>query len=77
MRGIVTRNSLGLFHHCLATFPITRGRHFLVLDDGEGVPRETPAGRFRYVATHVCDSVMRRLKAEGTSGLPASSASPC
>jgi hypothetical protein len=50
MRGIVTRNSLGLFHHCLATFPITRGRehrrHFLVLDDGEGVPRETPAGRF-------------------------------
>ena len=34
------------------------------------MPRDN-AGRpdFRYVATHVCDSVKRRLKAEGTSGL--------
>ena len=31
--------------------------------DGEGRPD------FRYVATHICDSVKRRLKAEGTSGL--------
>ena len=39
-------------------------------DDGEGVPRDN-AGRpdFRYVATHVCDPVKRRLKADGTSGL--------
>jgi hypothetical protein len=48
MRGTVTRNSHGLFHYCLAAFPITRGRehrgHFLVLDDGEGVPRDN-AGR--------------------------------
>ena len=58
-----------------STVTITRGRehrrHFLsIRDDGEGVPRDN-AGRpdFRYVATHVCDSVKRRLKAEGTSGL--------
>jgi Histidine kinase-, DNA gyrase B-, and HSP90-like ATPase len=43
------------------------GRHFLsVRDDGEGVPRDGE-GRpdFRYVATHICDSVKRRLKADG------------
>jgi len=57
------------------TVTITRGRehgrHFLVIrDDGEGVPRDAE-GRpdFRYVATHICDSVKRRLKGEGTSGL--------
>src|SRR5437763_7175903 len=57
------------------TVTITRGRehrrHFLsIRDDGEGVPRDN-AGRpdFRYVATHICDSVKRRLKANGTSGL--------
>ena len=45
---------------------ITRGRehrrHFLsIRDDGEGEPRDN-AGRpdFRYVATHICDSVKRR-----------------
>src|SRR5690349_23541656 len=41
------------------------GRHFLsVRDDGEGVPRDGE-GRpdFRYVATHICDSIKRRLKA--------------
>jgi hypothetical protein len=57
------------------TVTITRGRehgrHFLAIrDDGEGVPRDGE-GRpdFRYVATHICDSVKRRLKADGTSGL--------
>jgi hypothetical protein len=57
------------------TVTITRGRehrrHFLsIRDDGEGVPRDN-TGRpdFRYVATHICDSVKRRLKADGTSGL--------
>jgi hypothetical protein len=45
------------------------GRHFLAIrDDGEGVPRDGE-GRpdFRYVATHICDSVKRRLKAEGAA----------
>jgi hypothetical protein len=47
------------------------GRHFLAIrDDGEGVPRDRD-GRpnFPYVATHICDSVKRRLKADGKSGL--------
>jgi Histidine kinase-, DNA gyrase B-, and HSP90-like ATPase len=57
------------------TVTITRsrehGRHFLAIrDDGEGVPRDA-RGRpdFRYVATHICDSVKRRLKADGSAGL--------
>ena len=47
------------------------GRHFLsIRDDGEGVPRD-PDGRpdFRYVATHICDSIKQRLKEEGAAGL--------
>ena len=47
------------------------GRHFLAIrDDGEGVPPDCD-GRpdFPYVATHICDSVKHRLKAEGKSGL--------
>ena len=51
---------------------ITRGRehgdHYLsIKDDGEGVPRDAE-GRpdFKHVATHICDSIKRRLKAEGT-----------
>jgi hypothetical protein len=50
---------------------ITRGRehgeHYLkVKDDGDGVPRD-PNGLpdFKYVATHICDSIKRRLKANG------------
>jgi hypothetical protein len=53
------------------TIAITRGRehgeHYLtVKDDGDGVPRD-PNGLpdFKYVATHICDSVKRRLKADG------------
>ena len=47
------------------------GRHFLAIrDDGDGVPKDSE-GRpdFRYVATHICDSVKRRLKADGAAGL--------
>src|ERR1700747_3016922 len=51
---------------------ITRGRehgeHYLtVKDNGDGVPRD-PNGLpdFKYVATHICDSIKRRLKADGT-----------
>ncbi len=48
-----------------------QGRHFLsIRDDGLGVPRDTE-GRpdFRYVATHICDSIKRNLKSNGASGL--------
>jgi hypothetical protein len=58
------------------TVTITRGRdsrgHYLsIKDDGDGVPRdEEGRPNFKYVATHICDSIKRRLKAEGTgSGL--------
>jgi hypothetical protein len=47
------------------------GIHFLrIKDDGEGI-RRNEAGRpdFEYVATHICDSIKRRLKADGASGL--------
>ena len=53
------------------TITITRGRehgeHYLsVRDDGDGVPRdEEGKPNFKYVATHICDSIKRRLKAEG------------
>jgi len=58
------------------TIAITRGRehgeHYLMVkDDGDGVPRD-PDGLpdFKYVATHICDSIKRRLKADGSgSGL--------
>ena len=48
-----------------------RGVHFLrIKDDGEGI-RRNQAGRpdFEYVATHICDSIKRKLKAEGVTGL--------
>lgn len=57
------------------TIVITRGKekgqHYLrVKDDGEGVRRNADgAPDFHYVATHVCDSIKRRLKAQGARGL--------
>ena len=58
------------------TITVTRGKehgaHYLsIKDDGDGVPRDD-AGLpdFKYVATHICDSIKRRLKADGNgSGL--------
>ena len=54
---------------------ITRGReqgeHYLmVADDGEGVPRN-PEGipDFHYVGTHICDSIKRRLKLDGSRAI--------
>jgi hypothetical protein len=54
------------------TITITRGKernaHYLAIkDDGDGVPRD-PYGLpdFKYVATHICDSIKRRLKADGS-----------
>jgi hypothetical protein len=53
------------------TIVITRGRehgeHYLkIKDDGDGLPRD-PNGLpdFKYVATHICDSIKRRLKSKG------------
>ncbi len=57
------------------TITITRGRergeHFLeITDDGRGVPRDADgAPDFRYVATHICDSIKRRLKTDGARGI--------
>ena len=47
-----------------------RGEHYLrVKDDGEGVRRNADgAPDFHYVATHVCDSIKRRLKSQGGGG---------
>ena len=57
------------------TIVITRGKekgqnYLRVKDDGEGV-RKNADGEpdFHYVATHVCDSVKRHLKAQGAAGL--------
>jgi hypothetical protein len=53
------------------TITITRGRehgeHYLsIKDDGDGVPRdEEGLPNFKYVATHICDSIKRRLKTDG------------
>ncbi len=53
------------------TIIVTRGRehgeHYLsIKDDGDGVPRdEEGKPNFKYVATHICDSIKRRLKNEG------------
>jgi Histidine kinase-, DNA gyrase B-, and HSP90-like ATPase len=50
---------------------IVRGRehgdHYLaVKDDGTGLPRdENGLPDFKYVATHICDSIKRQLKTEG------------
>ncbi len=53
------------------TITITRGKehnaHYLsIRDDGDGVPRgDDGLPDFKYVATHICDSIKRRLKADG------------
>ena len=48
-----------------------KGTHFLrIKDDGEGIRRNDQGiPDFDYVATHICDSVKQRLKAEGATGL--------
>jgi hypothetical protein len=48
-----------------------KGVHFLrIKDDGAGIRRnEDGAPDFEYVATHICDSIKRRLKAEGATGI--------
>jgi hypothetical protein len=44
-----------------------RGESFLrITDDGEGIPcNDEGEPDFQYVATHICDSIKRRVKAQG------------
>ena len=48
-----------------------RGEQYLrITDDGEGIPcNEEGEPDFKYVATHICDSVKRRMKAQGAEGI--------
>ena len=49
-----------------------RGESYLkITDDGEGIPRDN-LGRpdFRYVATHICDSIKKQLKRHGARSSP-------
>lgn len=54
---------------------IVRGKeheqmYLKVVDDGEGIPlAEDGTPNFRFVATHVCDSIKRRLRSEGVQGI--------
>ena len=54
---------------------VTRGRergeqYLRVTDDGEGIPRAgSGVPDFKFVATHICDSIKRQLKAGGASGV--------
>ena len=54
---------------------ITRGRHkgehyLRITDDGEGIPHDRSGSpNFKYVATHICDSVKRTLREQGAEGL--------
>jgi hypothetical protein len=48
-----------------------KGIHFLrIKDDGDGIRRNVDGvPDFGYVATHICDSIKRKLKADGATGL--------
>lgn len=48
-----------------------KGQHFLrIKDDGQGIPKdESGLPNFQYVATHICDSIKRQLKAKGERGM--------
>ena len=56
------------------TVVITRGRehggyYLKVKDDGDGIPLDAGGlPDFKYVATHICDSIKRRLKKNGDGG---------
>ncbi len=48
-----------------------RGDYYLkIIDDGEGIPKNKDGiPDFKYVATHICDSIKRRMKKEGARGI--------
>ncbi|MCK5082784.1 MAG: ATP-binding protein, partial [Candidatus Omnitrophica bacterium] len=49
----------------------SKGKTFLkIADNGEGVPKDKDGQpNFKYVATHICDSIKRQLKKEGIEGV--------
>lgn len=49
----------------------SKGEFYLkITDDGDGIPKdEQGLPDFWYVATHICDSIKRRLKAGGATGI--------
>ena len=54
---------------------IIRGRekgevYLKIIDDGTGIPKDKEGKPdFKYVATHICDSIKRRLKINGMEGI--------
>ena len=48
-----------------------RGNYYLkIKDDGQGIPLDKEGiPNFKYVATHICDSIKRQLKSGGVTGL--------
>ena len=48
-----------------------RGELYLkVIDDGEGIPLNAEGiPDYKYVATHICDSIKKKLKQEGVQGI--------
>ena len=45
-------------------------QYLRIVDDGDGIPRdERGVPDFKYVATHICDSIKRRMKKEGIEGI--------
>ncbi len=57
-------------HVTITRFRQNREAYLRITDDGDGVALD-PDGKpnFRYVATHICDSIKRRIKAQGESGI--------
>jgi hypothetical protein len=49
----------------------SRGQSYLkIVDDGDGVPLgDDGRPNFKYVATHICDSIKRQMKAQGQRGI--------
>jgi hypothetical protein len=49
----------------------SRGQSYLkIVDDGDGVPLgDDGKPNFKYVATHICDSIKRQMKAQGQRGI--------
>ena len=49
----------------------TKGANYLkIVDDGQGIPlNDEGVPNFQYVATHICDSIKKKLKEEGVIDL--------